>query len=58
MKKLIAFFLPEIIKSYIRIIKNKINLSKCSKNICNTEKLREVDNNFCEEICQKISVSM
>jgi len=50
MKKLIAFFLPEIIKSYIRIIKNKINLSKCSKNICNTEKLREVDNNFCEEI--------
>ena len=29
---------------------NKITLSKCNKNICNTENLMEVDNNLCEVI--------
>lgn len=50
MKKLITLFLPEIVKSYLRIIVNKIILSKCNKNVCNTKNLRVVDNNLCQVI--------
>lgn len=50
MKSFIKFLLPNIFINTLRIIINKINLSKYNTNECNTDNLKQLDDDYCENI--------
>ena len=50
MKNLIKFLIPNIFKSLLRIIIDKINLSKYKTNKCSTDNLCEVDDDYIKKI--------